>query len=55
MKKIIFASPKETIEVSCPNWVFPLMTVVAKYLKVKTIKLNNGAKITAIHFDEASD
>ena len=52
MKKIIYANPKETIELSYPDWLSPFMKIVWRHLKVKTIKLSNGAKITRMVFDE---
>ncbi len=53
-RKILYASPKETIEISYPNWLSFVMKFIFRYLKVKTIKFpgGRGAKTTAIYIDE---
>jgi len=52
MKKILYANPKETIEVSYPNWLDFIMKRVFRHLKVKTTKLENKSQITFVVFDE---
>jgi translation initiation factor 2 alpha subunit (eIF-2alpha) len=54
VKHILFASPKETIEMSYPDWAHPLIKFVVKYIKVKTVKLKNGATFKTISVDGVS-
>ncbi len=55
MGKVIFVSPKETIEISYPDWLSYFMEIVSKYLKVKTIKIKNGSKIKFMCCDECGN
>lgn len=57
MKRIIYATPKENIEVAYPDWCEPLMKLIWKYLKLRIVKspLNRGAKIKAVWIDEMSN
>jgi hypothetical protein len=52
MKKIIFVSPKETIQLSYPDWASSIMKLLGKYLIIKTVKLKNDSKVKKMYFDE---
>ena len=52
MRKILFLSTKENIEMSYPGWAYSLMMLVSKYIKVKTIKKVNGSKFRSVIIDE---
>lgn len=54
MKRIIYVTPKENIEVSYPDWCDFLMKRIWKYLKLKTVKLKHGSKFKAMWIDEVS-
>ena len=57
MKKILYVTPKENIEVSYPDWCDSLIKLIWKYLKIKTVKLpkRSGAKFKAVYYDEFSN
>jgi len=48
--KIIYASKKETIELSCPSYLNWIMKLIWTKLKVKTIKIKNLRKNNYIVF-----
>jgi predicted ribonuclease YlaK len=55
MKKIIYVNTKETIELSYPNWLHFAMRFAWRWLKVKTIKITNGNKISFMVLDECNN
>jgi len=52
MKKIIYVSPKENIELSCPDWLWPFMKRVWRHLRLKTVKFSNKSQIKNVVLDE---
>jgi hypothetical protein len=53
IKRIMYVSPKEMIEVSYPRWADIVMRFLWKHLKVKTVKkVSNGTKITRVFLVE---
>lgn len=52
MKKFIILSPKEVIELSCPDNLAHILKVLLPHIKAKTVKIKNGTDISAISINE---
>ena len=55
MKTILYVSSKEKIELSCPDYIWPVMRIIWRYLRVKTVKLHNNSQIKTVILDEFAD
>ena len=55
MKTILFCNPKETIEMTIPNWVYSFIKPVVKYMKVRTVRIKTGTKFNLLSLDEAKN
>ncbi len=53
MKKILYTSPEEDIELMYPDWLDYWIKIMFKHIRVRTVEITRDTEVSHVVYDEA--